>query len=313
MSDIVTAMTFQKIAIAGATGFLGRKVLSYLLTIAEITKVTVLTRSNIAREFPSSPKLSIASIHSYDDHNTLTSVLSGHDLVISTVGGLAAQNIDALLIDAAISAHVQRFMPSEYTLDVMHPQAIAVAGSTVLAGRLLNVRLIQSLAERGEIEYTTLIPAAIMDWWFENGNLGVDFKAKKMTLYDGGEKEVTGCSADFIAQCVGAVVRMPPEATRNRRIHIAEVKYSGKLLSDVIKEVTGEDWEVEEQSTNTVLEEGNKTGASGNTRGLYLGNILKLNFDGKGAAFFKDGLKFGNESVTRRTLKEIVAISVRRN
>lgn len=139
----------------------------------------------------------------------------------------------------------------------------------------------------------------------------MNINRKKVTLYDGGEKDVTGCSVDFIAQCIGAVVRLAPETTKNRRIHIAEVKYSGKELSETVEEVTGEKWEVEEKSTDTIWEEGKKAGARGDVRGFYLGNILKLNFDGEGAAFFEEGLAFGDESVKRRNLKDIVERSFR--
>lgn len=82
----------------------------------------------------------------YEDHPSVASVLKGHELVISTIAGAVAQKIDPLLLSAAISAGVQRFMPSEYTLDVMHLHAIDVAGSTVLAGRIRNARELQLLA-----------------------------------------------------------------------------------------------------------------------------------------------------------------------
>jgi hypothetical protein len=197
-------------------------------------------------------------------------------------------------------------MPSEYMLDVMHPHAIAVAGSTVLAGRIRNAQAIQKLAEAGEIEYTTFVPGAILDWWFKNGDLGVDMRRKKLTLYDGGEKEITGSTTDFIAHCVGAIVTMPPETTKNRRIRIPEVKYSGKEISGAFQEVAGEKWEGEERSTDTLLDEGKKAGAKGDLRGFYLGHILALNFDGEGVAFFGEGLKLGDGSVKRRSLREIV-------
>ena len=95
---------------------------------------------------------------------SLISILRGHDLIISTIGGVAAQITNPLLLSAAVSAGAQRFMPSEYTLDVMHPYAIAIAGSTVLAGRIRNAQAMQKLAEAGEIEYTTFVPGAILDW-----------------------------------------------------------------------------------------------------------------------------------------------------
>ena len=149
-----------------------------------------------------------------------------------------------------------------------------------------------------------------MDWWFENGNLGLDVNGKKATLYDGGEKEATGSTTDFIAQCVGAVVRMNQEQTKNKRIRIAEVRYSGKKLLEAFEEVTGEKWEVEEKSKNALLNEGREAGAKGDMRAFYLGNILKLNFDGEGAAFFERGLDFGDGLVQRRSLTDIVKTAV---
>jgi uncharacterized protein YbjT (DUF2867 family) len=80
-------MTFHKIAVAGATGFLGRKVLSHLLTIPTVTKVTVLTRSKSTHDFPTWSILSVVSIPTYEDQTVLTSILCGYDLAISTIGG----------------------------------------------------------------------------------------------------------------------------------------------------------------------------------------------------------------------------------
>jgi hypothetical protein len=301
-------MSFQRIALAGATGYLGRKVLAHLLTIPTITKITILSRTPSI--FPSSPILSSITV-SYDDHDALTSALRGHDLLISTLAGTAAETIDPLLISASISASVKRFMPSEYTLDIMHPHAITIAGSTVLANKIRNAKAIHTLAEKGAIEYTTLVTGAILDWWFENGDLGVDIRGRKVVLYDGGEKKATGVTTDFIAECVGAVVRMSAEATKNRRIRIAEVEYDGRELLRVFEEVSGEKWDVEEKDTESLLEDGKKAGRRGDMRGFYVGHILRLNFDGEGAAFFEEGFKHGGEFVTRRTLKEIVKSAIK--
>ena len=300
-------MAFQKIVIAGATGAIGRKVLAHLLTIPTVTKITVLTRrSNSTSDWPSSSILSVATITSYEDQTVLTSIIRGHDLVISTVGGVIGAVADPLLLSAAISVGVQRFMPSEYSVDVMHPHAIAVAGSTVLADRVRNAQALRERAEAGEIEYTTLVTGAFLDWWFEGGELGVHVKEKRVTLYDGGDKPATGSTTEFIAECVGAIVTMPPETTKNRRIRIAEVKYSGKEIAATFQAATGEKWAVEEKSTAALLEEGKKAFAKGDARGFYLANILALNFDGEGAAFFEEGLKFGDGQVKRRSLREIV-------
>lgn len=109
-------MTFKKIAIAGASGYLGRKILDHLLTIPTVSQVTVLTHSPLA-DFPSSPILTVISIPSYRAVAALTLALQGHELLISALSRLSADETDEFLIAAAIAAGVRRYMPSEYTVD----------------------------------------------------------------------------------------------------------------------------------------------------------------------------------------------------
>jgi hypothetical protein len=149
-------MTFKKIAIAGASGYLGRKILDHLLTIPTVSRVTVLTHSPLA-DFPSSPILTFISIPSYRAVAALTLALQGHELLISALSRLSADETDEFLIAAAIAAGVRRYMPSEYTVDCMHPHAIAVSGSTVIAGKIASAQRVQHSAEKGQIEYTTLV------------------------------------------------------------------------------------------------------------------------------------------------------------
>jgi len=191
-------MTFHRIAIAGATGYLGKRVLSHLLTIPSISKITVLTRPDSSENLSISPIVSVIPIESYEDQVALTKALQGHDILVSTINGLASDYIDPLLISAAIVAGIRRFMPSEYTLDVMHPHSRAVAGSTILASKIRNAKAIQTMAKNGQIEYTTIVTGGILDWWFENGDLGVNAAQRKATLYDGGEIKTSGSTTDFI-------------------------------------------------------------------------------------------------------------------
>src|SRR5882757_2345181 len=103
-------MTFQKIAIAGASGYLGRKILDRLLTIPTVSRVTVLTHSPLA-DFPSSPILTVISIPSYREVAALTLDLQGHELLISALSRLSADETDEFLIAAVIAAGVRRYMP----------------------------------------------------------------------------------------------------------------------------------------------------------------------------------------------------------
>jgi uncharacterized protein YbjT (DUF2867 family) len=298
-------MPFQKIAIAGAAGFLGNSILKHLLTIPSVSQITILSRST-SSTFLSSPILTVVSLPSYNDIAALTAALQSHDLLISALSRIGSDAADASLVSAAIAAGVKRYMPSEYTVDCMHPHSIAVAGSTVLAGKVASAKHIQQLAEKGEIEYTTFVTGAFLNWWFEKPNPVIVAKEKKITLLDGGEKKMTGSTTDFIARCIGAVVTMPEDLTKNRRIRIAETEYTGNALLTTFEEVTGENWTVIEKSTDVFLAEAEQARKNGNWAGFYYGNILKLNFDGEGAGYFEEGMEWMDGSVKRQSLKEMV-------
>jgi len=302
-------MPFQKIAIAGAGGFLGSRILKHLLTVPTISQITVLTHST-SSTFPSSPILSVVSLPSYNDISALTAALQGHDLLISALGRIASDGADESLVSAAISAGVRRYMPSEYTVDCFHPNSIDVAGSTVLAGKIASAKRIQQMAEQGEIEYTTFITGALLDWWFEKPNPVIVAKEQKITLLDGGEIKMTGVTTEFVAKCIGAAVTMSEDFTRNRRIRIAETEYTGKTLLATFEEVTGEKWTVIEKRTDAVLAAAVDAGKNGNMAGFYYGTIQKLNFDGEGAGYFEEGLKWLDGAIKRQTLKEMVERSV---
>ena len=104
-------MAFKKVALAGASGYLGRKVLDHLLTIPTLSQITVLTHST-SPDFPPSPILTVVSVPSYQDVAALTAALEGHDLLVSTLSSLAANEADEFLSSAVVAARVRRYMPS---------------------------------------------------------------------------------------------------------------------------------------------------------------------------------------------------------
>ncbi|KAH7370578.1 hypothetical protein BKA65DRAFT_562405 [Rhexocercosporidium sp. MPI-PUGE-AT-0058] len=302
-------MTFTKIALAGPSGFLGRKVLTHLLTIPSLSKITILTQSVTPQNFPTSPLLTLIPISSYEDKAALTSALKDHDLLISTVAGAAAGTVDRLLLAAATEADVRRFMPSEFTVDVLHPNALTFAGTSLVAAKIANAKYIQELAQQGKIEYTTLVTGGFLDWWFEMPNPVVNVMGREVKIFDGGDKRLTGVSTEFVARCIEAVILMPEEETRDQRIRVAEVEYSGNDMLRAFEEVTGEEWTAVHQTTDALLYEAEKASGRGDKRGQYLATILKLNFDGRGAASFEEGKSFAPK-VERGSLVDIVRRSL---
>lgn len=107
-------------------------------------------------------------------------------------------------------------------------------------------------AENGDIESTTIVPSGFLDWGLRNGFLGFDIPRRKVVLFDQGIHMSTGMTLDFLARCVVSVLRMPAESTRNRRIHVAEARFSGR---EVVEDVVGEKFEVVFRGTEELWEE----------------------------------------------------------
>jgi hypothetical protein len=151
-----------------------------------------------------------------------------------------------------------------------------------------------------------------LDFWVEYPNPIIDTNAKTITLLDGGEKKMTGVTTEFVARCIGAIIAMPEESTNNQRIRIAEVEYTGKALLQTFEKVTNEKWTVFDRSTDEILNGAVEAGGEGDMRGFYMGNIIKLNFDGEGPGYFEEGMKWLDGAVKRQSLKEIVERSISR-
>jgi uncharacterized protein YbjT (DUF2867 family) len=83
-------------------------------------EVTVLTREGSTHSFPAS----VAVKHvDYDSLDSLVNALQGQDAVVSTLGSIALQEQQLLLVEAAVKAHVKRFIPSEFGSNTVNPKA----------------------------------------------------------------------------------------------------------------------------------------------------------------------------------------------
>lgn len=317
-------MTFKKIVLAGASGNLGARILRNLLESSDnVFQVTVLTRSKTsgaesflsAAGLPlSSPnKPSVVSIE-YDDHPTLVQNLMGHDVLIAAIAGSIAMRVDPLLLSAAQEAAVRRIIPSQYTLDMLHPAAQALfqdgwpdAYPVAIAQRY------QMLAEAGgPTSYTGILTSMFLDVFLETGLFGAyEIRGRKATLVDDGDAFFTACSTDFIAASVVAVLKLPEKATKNKRIPIAEVRTTGNELVKVIEEVFGIEMNVQYKSSNQMSGERRIALAAGDVRAAYELTVAKLAGDGSGPGDLTDGLEFDADGIMtfqRKSLKELILL-----
>ncbi|KAJ9646330.1 hypothetical protein H2199_002379 [Coniosporium tulheliwenetii] len=300
------------ITLAGTTGIPGRNILAALLTYppSSLTlSITVLKRTSDAAKPSDDPRPHTIYVD-YTSPASLTSALTSTDVLISALHAEPAPYLDGILLSAAIEASgsvVRKarnkgplIFISGYTLDVLHPSALAIANEQILGPKIDFARRLEREAEKGD-----------------RGYAGLDFPEKKARLFNKGEKGCTGCTLDFVGQCVVEIVRRwfdgseeEVESVRNRRVRVAEVRYTGHELLELAQDITGERFDVEQVSTDELFAQGKESLERGEIDAAIGGFISKLAWDGEGAANLEQGLAFGLGRIERKSLRLIVEEAV---
>ncbi|KAK5994198.1 Isoflavone reductase-like protein [Cladobotryum mycophilum] len=310
-------MQFIKIVVAGSTGYLADHAIPALLNSTKPKfDVTVLTRANSGKN-PSLPGAKIIPID-YEDHAALVRAVTGADAIVSLVSGGANRLVDPNLLKAAQEAGVRRIFPSEYTLDVLHPKAVSLLSE---GGHwpdnvtpVNDARNFLALANQdGPTSFTTIVPAAFMDSWLE-GEFGFfEPKNRKATVLDGGDHYFTGCSLPFLAASIVAILQMDEEATKNKRIPVAEVRTTMNEIVESYEEAMGAKFEKVPVTSQQLVDQRNDSLKTGNAFAALFVTIKIGAFDGSGAGDLKDGLQFDGDgflAMKRKTLRELTAEAV---
>lgn len=239
--------------------------------------VTVLTRTSSTHTFP--PSVTVAPVD-YTDLSSLISALHGQDALVSTVTTEAVA-LQRNLIDAAITAGVRRFVPSEFGSDTFNPrtrklpvyaQKVAVQEYLVEAVRRAEVDAEAAAAAAaaaagarkgkgdrsgdGEVKaetmtYTLVINNVFLDWGLA-ANFILNLAERRAELYDGGARVFSTTTLATVAKAVVGVLRKPAE-TKNRAVYIQDVATTQRELLALAQKFTpGEEWTVQEVDTGSV-------------------------------------------------------------
>lgn len=161
-------------------------------------KVTVLTRSRASlKDVPA--KARVAEVD-YQSVESLTEALEDHHAVVGALAG-AAVPLQTTLIDAAICAGVKHFIPSDYGVISVEPEArkLPIATNAVKIQEYLGDK-----AAKGEIGYSILACGAMMEWIL-NMPMLLDFDNHKVSIYDGGNANLSATTYGTIAAAVAAI------------------------------------------------------------------------------------------------------------
>jgi uncharacterized protein YbjT (DUF2867 family) len=316
-------MVFTRICLIGATGNLGKHVLRHLQqSVSPKYEITILTRndSNNSSSVPTESlggNIKITKISNYANHAELVHALAGIEVIISALNSVAAINVDVQLLEAGREAGVRRIFPSEYTLDVLHPAAVQFMGEDhprVVHARRFFDTLIENEkeGEDGAISATTMVSGMFLDLAMQD----FDVRNKKAMLIDGGDVVATGSSSDFIAACLVATLKMPEDETRNKRIRIAEVKYTARQILGALEEVTRQNFSVVDVP-NQVAKEGYQAARKQKLiRETFVLPVGILNFSAVdddhtpcGAGLLEDGLVWNAGSFLTYKRKSLLEIA----
>jgi uncharacterized protein YbjT (DUF2867 family) len=237
-----------KVALAGASGSLGRPVLEHL--IAANFRVTVLTREDSTSSFPAGIK--VAKVD-YNSEESLTAALQGQDALVSTIATESIMSQEKL-IKAAIAARVSRIIPSEFGSDTLLDanKQLPVYGQKIAIQKLLGDSVKDT---NGQVTYTLVLNAMFLDWAIDYAFM-LDAKNKKIVLYDGGETPYSATPLHAVAKGVVGVLKHPQE-TANRAVRIHGKVLTQKRVLELGKKALGEDgWTVVESSTADSMQQG---------------------------------------------------------
>jgi uncharacterized protein YbjT (DUF2867 family) len=220
--------SIKNVVLAGASGNLGPSILTALIN-AGTFNITVFKRIGSKSTFPSS--VAVEEVD-YTSLSSLTTALTGADALISTLAAEAFPLQD-VLVDAAIAAGVQRFLPSEFGSDISNPntQQLPVFAAKVK----LNAYLAEK-AKTSSLTYTLVRNSGFLDWGVKVGFL-IDSKSGSPHIYDGGNKPFSVTTLATVGEAVVGVLNHPEE-TKNRAVYIQDAVLTQNQLLEIVKKVT---------------------------------------------------------------------------
>jgi nucleoside-diphosphate-sugar epimerase len=226
-----------KVALAGATGLLGFPILKALL--AANHPVVVLTRkgSDSKSKLPSSSLIAVHEVD-YKSASSIVPALKDVTVVICTLGSLAVGE-QIPLVDAAASAGVKRFIPSEFGSDTTNPQNSHLP---VYGGKVATQKHLQELSSQNpNFTYTFFLNNLFFDSGVSSGFI-INPTSHTATLYDGGNVPISVTRLSTIASALVSLIDNALDETKNRSVFIHDTVTTQNALIDIVKSIDNKPW-----------------------------------------------------------------------
>ncbi|KAH7325316.1 hypothetical protein B0J17DRAFT_723085 [Rhizoctonia solani] len=218
-------VSVKRIAVAGASGYVGYPISKVLLETG-VFEVLVLVRSSSV----DSPRIQElrslgAQIHgvSYDDESQLTSILKDTDVVISTLN-YSSVGDQVPIMKACSSCGVKLFFPSEFALEL---------ASDTDSNASKTKKEVIGIAESLGLPYVRVFNGLFPHWYITNTFFQFYPAENKVLIYGSGEEKNVWTSVEDVARFVAYILQhLRIEGDRksfNEFVAIWERKHKMKL------------------------------------------------------------------------------------
>ncbi|KAK3716653.1 hypothetical protein LTR37_006283 [Vermiconidia calcicola] len=212
-------MAFKNILLFGAGGdSIGHYILQALVADGSFS-VTALVRQSSKSAFPSS----VAVTRVADDfpHDELVKALRGQDVVISTIA-MFGQAEHYKLIDAAVEAGVERFIPSEWGMDNSDPKNQELC--PIFKGKSEVETYLRS-KESERFSWTAVATGIWLEWVLNVGFLDIFPIKHEVKYWQDGSHRPSLTTRAYGAQATLQLLKHP-DVAKNQRVFLCPVEGS---------------------------------------------------------------------------------------
>ncbi|XP_014557344.1 hypothetical protein COCVIDRAFT_37253 [Bipolaris victoriae FI3] len=274
-------MSIQKVLILGATGSVGRPILTALLASPTL-QITIGTRASSRATFPQG--IPVKTISDAFTTAELTTLFTGQDAIVVALSTapVTASGKDSLafrLIDAALAAGVKRFIPSEFGANNLDPRARALVPTYDIKGDMLSYLIETCEKSGGKMTWSSICCGSWLDWALnpaQSGNfLGIDVKARTAKVWDSGNNKFAVTSSKNTGRAVAQVL-LHADETANKQIFLCDFMVSIREIVGALEKVSGETFRIEDKESKPEIEALKKKYESGDASATF--GLLALSF-----------------------------------
>jgi nucleoside-diphosphate-sugar epimerase len=292
--------SFKNVLLIGATGSIGSVVLEALAKDASFT-LTLLQRASSKAQLPEQHKI-ISIADSYPTEE-LIHAFKGQDVVLNCMTSLSVMD-QFRMIDAAISAGVRRYVPSEYGLNNMRSEAQALNDVFRAKGKVQEY--LRERAAEGVIEWMAISCGMWIKWSMAHDFLGMHVAERKFVFWDNGER-LFSCTTEenTAAGLIEALKR--PEETKNTNVYLSDFAISQKQLLEAIERIQGVKYATETIDSYALISEKQREVKGGSDLATFA--LIETGFvTGRYGGHLEEEGKVMNEQLRlpKKTLDEVV-------